>query len=117
MPERQFQVFFFHLLINLETELGAWKWNFYRANKTFLHFPGIFASTEPLDEKPGSLESLKIMRMRKTISTTEHPAIRQISVYDPALLFVILFISWVVWIIMKWIVLEDKFRLYCPDHF
>ena len=58
MPERQFQVFFFHLLINLETELGAWKWNFYRANKTFLQFPGLFASTDPLDEeKPGSLES------------------------------------------------------------
>jgi len=57
MPERQFQVFFFHLLINLETELGAWKWNFYRANKTFLRFPGLFASTDPLDEeKPGSLE-------------------------------------------------------------
>ena len=73
-------------MINLETELGAWKWNFYRANKTFLQFPGLFASTKPLDEKPGSLESLKIMRMRKTISTTEYPAIRQISVYDPALL-------------------------------
>ena len=58
MPERQFQVFFFHLLINLETELGAWKWNFYRANKTFLQFPGRFASTDPLDEeKLGSLES------------------------------------------------------------
>merc|ERR1719430_2491925 len=57
MPERQFQVYFFHLLINLETELGAWKWSFYRANKTFLQFPGLFASTKPLDEKPGSLES------------------------------------------------------------
>ena len=55
---KNIQVFFFHLLINLETELGAWKWNFYRANKTFLQFPGLFASTEPLDkEKPGSLES------------------------------------------------------------
>ena len=56
MPERQFQIFFFHLLINMETELGAWKWNFYRANKTYLQFPGKFASTDPLeDEKPGSL--------------------------------------------------------------
>ena len=56
---RNIQVFFFHLLINLETELGAWKWNFYRANKTFLQFPGLFASTDPLldKEKPGSLES------------------------------------------------------------
>ena len=55
---RNIQVFFFHLLINVETELGAWKWNFYRANKTFLQFPGLFALTEPLDEeKPGSLES------------------------------------------------------------
>ena len=44
-------------MINLETELGAWKWNFYRANKTFLQFPGLFVSTKPLDEKPGSLES------------------------------------------------------------
>ena len=60
---------------------------------------------------------MKIMRMRKTVSTAEHPAIRQISVFAPALLVVILFINWVVWIIMKWIVLEDKFRLYCPDHF
>ena len=43
-------------MINLETELGAWKWNFYRANKTFLQFPGLFAKLD-LDEKPGSLES------------------------------------------------------------
>ena len=43
-------------MINLETELGAWKWNFYRANKTFLPFPGLFAKLD-LDEKPGSLES------------------------------------------------------------
>ena len=63
------------------------------------------------------LKVVKIMRMRKTISTTEHPAIRQLSVCAPALLVVILFTGWVVWIIMKWIVLEDKFRLYCPDHF
>ena len=58
MPERKFQVFFFHLVINIEADLGAWKWNFYRSNKTFLQFPGIFASTDPLEvEKPGSLES------------------------------------------------------------
>ena len=43
-------------MINLETELGAWKWNFYRANKTFLQFPGLFAKLD-LNEKPGSLES------------------------------------------------------------
>ena len=47
---------------------------------------------------------LKIMRMRKAVFNTEHPAIRQISVLSPALLVVVLFIYWVVWIIMKWIV-------------
>ena len=58
MPERQFQVFFFHLLINLDTRVGSWKWNFYRANKTYLQFPGLFASTDSLDEdQHGSLES------------------------------------------------------------
>ena len=47
---------------------------------------------------------MKIMIMRKAASNTEHPAIRQISVLSPALLVVVLFIYWVVWIIMKWIV-------------
>ena len=46
----------------------------------------------------------KIIRKRKAVSNTEHPAIRQISVLDPALLVVFLFIYWVVWILMKWIV-------------
>ena len=47
---------------------------------------------------------MKIMRMRKAVSKAEHPAIRQISVLAPALLVVVLFICWVVWIMMKWIV-------------
>ena len=47
---------------------------------------------------------MKIIRKRKAVSNTEHPAIRQISVLDPALLVVFLFIYWVVWILMKWIV-------------
>ena len=42
--------------------------------------------------------------MRKAASNTEHPAIRQISVLSPALLVVVLFMYWVVWIVMKWIV-------------
>ena len=40
------------------------------------------------------------------------PTIRKISVSAPALLVVVLFMYWVVWIIMKWFSLEDKFRLY-----
>ena len=46
----------------------------------------------------------KIIKIRKAVSKTEHPAIRQISVLSPALLVVVLFMYWVVWILMKWIV-------------
>ena len=50
---------------------------------------------------------MKIVTRRKAVPTTEYPAIGQISVKAPAFLFQILFMVWVVWIVMKWIVLED----------
>ena len=56
-----------------------------------------------------SLTLMKIMTRRKAVPTTEYPAIGQISVKAPAFLFQILFMVWVVWIVMKWIVLEDNF--------
>ena len=46
LPDRKFQIFFFHLLVNLETDLDSWKWNFYRANKTFIELPGLFLGSE-----------------------------------------------------------------------
>jgi hypothetical protein len=54
---------------------------------------------------------MKIVTRRKAVPTTEYPAIGQISVKAPAFLFQILFIVWVVWIVMKWIVLEDVSNL------
>ena len=62
-----------------------------------------------------SLTLMKIMTRRKAVPTTEYPmagyysAIGKISVKAPAFPFQILFIVWVVWIVMKWIVLEDNF--------
>ena len=84
LPERQYQMFFFHLLVNLETDYSAWKWNFYRANKTFLEFPGIFASTDPLldlDEevKTGSLE---VCAKEASCVGVELPANRLLSYLD-----------------------------------
>ena len=55
-PERHFNVYFFHLLVNLEMNLDAWKWNFYRANKSYLQFPGIFEFSKPLDLEDVTLE-------------------------------------------------------------
>ena len=49
-----------------------------------------------------SSDFLKKMRKRKAAFDTEHPTIRKISVSAPALLVVVLFMYWVVWIIMKW---------------
>ena len=49
LPDRKFQIFFFHLLINLENDLDSWKWNFYRSNKTFIELPGVFLGSEVLE--------------------------------------------------------------------
>ena len=59
---------------------------------------------DPKDQRAEMQITMKIIRKRKAVSNTECPAIRQISVFDPALLVVFLFIYWVVWILMKWIV-------------
>ena len=64
----------------------------------------ILQSTGQSDIFDPNIYTVKIMRMRKAASNTEHPAIRQISVLSPALLVVVLFMYWVVWIVMKWIV-------------
>ena len=49
LPHRQFKIYFFHLLVNLETDLDSWKWNFYRANKTFIELPGLALLKEELE--------------------------------------------------------------------
>ena len=84
LPERQYQMFFFHLLVNLETDYSAWKWNFYRANKTFLEFPGIFASTDPLfdlDEEVNT-GSLEVCAKEASCVGVELPANRLLSYLD-----------------------------------
>ena len=39
-------MFFFHLVVNVERDRDSWKWNYYRTNKTYAIFPGIFESDE-----------------------------------------------------------------------
>jgi hypothetical protein len=41
------QVFFFHLLVNLETDLASVQWTTYRARRPFLAFPGAFHERGP----------------------------------------------------------------------
>ena len=54
---------------------------------------------------------------KKTVSDTEHSTIRQLTVSAPALLVVVLFIYWVVWIIMKRFLEMTSFDLISSDHF
>ena len=44
--DREFEIYFFHILINIETDMDSWKWIFYKPNKTFSEFPGIFENEE-----------------------------------------------------------------------
>ena len=39
---KPYQIYFFHLLINIETDLDSVKWTMYKANRTFITFPGVF---------------------------------------------------------------------------
>ena len=83
LPERQYQMFFFHLLVNLETDYSAWKWNFYRAKKTFLEFPGIFASTDPFDlDEEVNTGSLEVCAKEASCVGVELPANRLLSYLD-----------------------------------
>ena len=76
-------MFFFHLLVNLETDYSAWKWNFYRANKTFLEFPGIFASTDPFDlDEEVNTGSLEVCAKEASCVGVELPANRLLSYLD-----------------------------------
>ena len=40
--DRKYQIYFFHLLINIEVDLDSLKWSLYKANRTFIEFPGVF---------------------------------------------------------------------------
>ena len=39
---RHYNIYFFHILINIETDRDSIKWTFYKSQKSFLTFPGIF---------------------------------------------------------------------------
>ena len=39
---KEYQIYFFHLLINVEIDLDSLKWSMYKANRTFIVFPGVF---------------------------------------------------------------------------
>ena len=44
--DREFEMYFFHILKNIQNNVESWKWIFYRPNRTFSEFPGIFKSAE-----------------------------------------------------------------------
>ena len=39
---KDYNIFFFHLLINVEKDLNSLKWTIYKADREFLTFPGVF---------------------------------------------------------------------------
>ena len=41
--DRQYNIYFFHLLINIESDRDSLKWMFYKSSKAFLRFPGTFS--------------------------------------------------------------------------
>ena len=42
MLDREFAIYFFYILINIETDRDAWKWIHYKSQKSYTVFPGIF---------------------------------------------------------------------------
>ena len=60
--DREFDIYFFHVLKNIENDVDSWKWIFYRPNRAFSEFPGIFGSEETfrnlqyIDENDGGAE-------------------------------------------------------------
>ena len=40
--DREFDIYFFHIVINIETEKESWKWIHYKSKKSYATFPGIF---------------------------------------------------------------------------
>ena len=45
MMDREYNIYFFHILINIESERDSLKWILYKSEKQFLKFPGIFTDT------------------------------------------------------------------------
>ena len=39
---RKYNIYFFHLLINIEADRDSLKWILYKSSKLFLRFPGVF---------------------------------------------------------------------------
>ena len=44
--EKEFDVYFFYVIINVEKDDHSWKWIYYLPNRTFSHFPGTFEDIE-----------------------------------------------------------------------
>lgn len=44
--DREYDIYFFHILINVETDTDSWKWIFYKPSKTYARFPGTFESED-----------------------------------------------------------------------
>ena len=51
--DRQYNIYFFYLLINIESDRDSLKWMIYKSRKSFLKFPGTFS-------EKGSSSSWKI---------------------------------------------------------
>ena len=44
--DREFDIFFFHLIINVQKDEKSWKWIYYLPDRVFSRFPGTFEYTE-----------------------------------------------------------------------
>ena len=48
LMDREFDIYFFLLAMNVETDINSWKWMYYTPDKTYLTFPGIFEGGEEI---------------------------------------------------------------------
>ena len=45
---REVDIYFFHIPMHIELDVNSWKWTFYKPEKTYLSFPGVFEGGEDI---------------------------------------------------------------------
>ena len=62
--DREFDIYFFHIVINIEKDIYAFKWIYYKADKNFTIFPGTF-------ENEAGVESRQFVHEKTDLITPE----------------------------------------------
>ena len=58
--DKEYNIFFFHILVNIKKDLNSLKWTVYKAIKEFLSFPGVFSRKVSPMKLPGLGKKKKI---------------------------------------------------------